>query len=81
MIRIQTSLSCNVCPVGYKCVTTSSNPIACADGTYNSGGCNDCIDCPAGHRFVTATNNTTTSHIDFDIWAGAHHLMYFTEIY
>ena len=45
--HVSRSISCETCPEGYKCPTTSSL-IACTSGTYSSAGSLTCTECTAG---------------------------------
>ncbi len=42
-------LTCDPCPAGKGCASTSSTPFDCQNGTYSPEGVSECLACPSGY--------------------------------
>ena len=68
------SLICKVCDPGYSCFNSSENPVVCDNGTYSSGSCSACIQCPSGYRLVEFNMFVIRANI-FDLYKIGFHCL------
>ena len=44
--------TCIQCPAGFMCSSVDVDPVACSTGKYSLQGMMECLNCPAGYRYV-----------------------------